>query len=102
MARGFLKVLCTVLVLDSVDLYVQDNASQTITFTSNAPIHPSIGNTYTAVATSSASAGLPVTLSIDATSKGICSIAGSTVTFTAAGNCIIDANQAGGSDGGIP
>src|SRR5437588_85605 len=67
---------------------------QTITFTSTAPSGAIVGGpTYTVTAT--ASSGLPVSLSIDATSTGICTISGSTVSFTAAGACTIDADQAG-------
>jgi Polysaccharide deacetylase len=66
---------------------------QTITFTSTPPAHPvASGFPYTVSAT--ASSGLPVTLTTDATSAG-CSLSGATVTFTATGTCIVDANQAG-------
>ena len=37
---------------------------------------------------------MPVTLTLDGGSAG-CSLSGSTVSFTAAGTCVIDANQAG-------
>src|SRR6185295_7675746 len=68
--------------------------NQTITFTSTAPAGASVaGPTYTVTAT--ASSGLPVTFTIDATATGVCSIAGSTVSFIGAGTCVIDANQAG-------
>ena len=40
-----------------------------------------------------ASSGLPVDLSI--LSPSICSLAGTTVTMIASGNCVIDAQQAG-------
>jgi hypothetical protein len=67
---------------------------QSITFTSTPPTNAAInGNTYTVAAT--ASSGLPVTYSIDATSAAVCSIAGSTVSFIGEGTCIINANQAG-------
>jgi hypothetical protein len=69
-------------------------SSQTITFTSSPPATPTVGGaTYTVTAT--ATSGLPVTFTIDATATSVCSIAGSTVSFTAAGTCVIDANQAG-------
>src|SRR5205085_2663556 len=42
-----------------------------------------------------ASSGLPVSLTIDPAASSICTISGSTVSFTAAGTCTIDANQAG-------
>ncbi len=66
---------------------------QTISFTSTAPLHPvANGLPYTVSATASSS--LPVALTLDASSAG-CSLSGSTVSFTAAGTCVIDANQAG-------
>jgi uncharacterized repeat protein (TIGR01451 family) len=68
--------------------------SQTIAFTSSAPVGATIGGTYTP--TASATSGLPVALTIDAVSSGICSINGSgLVSFAAAGTCTIAANQAG-------
>jgi hypothetical protein len=40
--------------------------------------------------------GNPVVFSVDAASgPGVCTVSGTTVTYTAAGNCVIDANQAG-------
>ena len=66
---------------------------QSISFTSTAPLHPvANGLPYTVSAT--ASSGLPVALTLDGGSSG-CSLSGSTVTFTAVGTCVIDANQAG-------
>jgi hypothetical protein len=68
---------------------------QTITFTSS-PSNPVVGTTYTVSAVGGGS-GNPVTFSIDVSSTaGACSIAGSTVTFSAVGTCVVDANQAGG------
>ncbi|HEY7872619.1 MAG TPA: hypothetical protein VIC31_07865 [Rudaea sp.] len=68
--------------------------NQTITFTSTAPAGATVGGaTYTVTAT--ASSGLTVTLTIDASASSVCSISGSTVSFTDVGNCVIDANQAG-------
>ena len=70
------------------------SSTQSIDFTSTAPSGASAGGpTYTASAT--ASSGLTVVFSADATSAGICTVSGSTVTFVAAGTCTIDANQAG-------
>ncbi len=41
----------------------------------------------------------PVTFTVDASSgKGVCSLTGSTVSYTGVGNCVIDANQAGNID----
>ena len=68
--------------------------SQTITFTSTAPVGATVGGaTYTATAT--ATSGLPVTLTIDPSASAVCSISGSTVSFIGIGTCVIDANQAG-------
>ena len=67
--------------------------TQKISFTSTAPAHPIVnGFPYTVAA--SASSGLPVTLTLDGSSTG-CTLAGATVSFSAAGTCVIDANQAG-------
>jgi hypothetical protein len=67
---------------------------QVITFTSSVPSSPTVGGTYVVSATGGAS-GNAVTFSIDAAStKGACTIAGSTVSLTGAGTCVIDANQA--------
>jgi len=69
-------------------------ANQTITFTSAAPAAAKVnGPTYNVTAT--ASSGLPVSFTIDVSAAAVCSISGSTVSFTAAGTCVIDANQAG-------
>jgi len=71
--------------------------SQTISFTSTAPAGATVaGPTYTVSAT--ATSGLPVTLTIDATATSVCSIAGSTVSFQSVGTCVIDANQAGNAN----
>ena len=67
--------------------------SQTITFTSKAPTKTAPGGTYAVTAT--ASSGLPVTFTIDPAAASVCSISGSTITFTAVGTCVVDANQAG-------
>lgn len=70
-------------------------ASQVISFTSTPPANPMVGGTYSVAATGGAS-GNPVTFSIDAASTAnACTIAGNVVSFTGAGNCIVDANQAG-------
>jgi len=66
---------------------------QTITFTSTNPSPVEIGDPdYTPTAT--ASSGLTVALSLDATSSG-CTFGSGMVSYTAAGTCVIDANQAG-------
>ena len=67
--------------------------SQTITFTSSAPGSASAGGaTYTPAAT--ASSALAVTITLDASSSG-CSLNAGVVSFTSAGSCVLDANQAG-------
>ncbi|HVH34973.1 MAG TPA: hypothetical protein VM847_12785, partial [Tahibacter sp.] len=71
--------------------------SQTISFTTTAPTTAAIGGaSYTVAAT--ASSGLPVTLSIDASATSVCTLTGSSVTFEHAGTCVINANQAGNAD----
>ncbi len=67
---------------------------QSITFTSTAPAGAVAGgSTYTVTAT--ASSGLAVALSPDVASAGVCTVSGSTVSFTGSGTCSIDANQSG-------
>jgi hypothetical protein len=70
--------------------------AQVITFTSTMPTSATVGGaTYTVTAT--ASSGLLVTLSLDIASSG-CTLSGSMVTFTSAGTCKIDADQAGNAN----
>ena len=78
-------------VQQSFDL---DPGTQSITFTSTPPNPAVVGGTYTVTASGGGS-GNPVTFSIDPSANGSCSISGATVTFVAAGTCVIDANQAG-------
>jgi len=67
---------------------------QSITFTSTAPSSATVGGTtYTVSAI--ASSGLAVVFSADATSAGVCTVSGSTVTPVGTGTCTIDANQPG-------
>jgi hypothetical protein len=69
--------------------------SQLITFTSSPPDVPTVaGPTYPVSA--SATSGLPVLLSSGTPS--VCAMEGSTVSFTTAGTCTIDANQPGNSN----
>lgn len=69
--------------------------SQVITFTSSAPSAASVdGPAYIVVA--SASSGLGVSLASGTPS--VCSLEGTTVSFTAVGTCTIDASQAGDAD----
>jgi serine/threonine-protein kinase len=65
---------------------------QTISFT--PPASGTVGGSATLSATGGGS-GNPVVFSVDSASAGVCSVSGSTVTYTAAGSCVIDANQAG-------
>jgi hypothetical protein len=66
--------------------------SQSITFTSTAPSNATVaGPTYTATAT--ASSGLPVTFS--SATPGVCTNNGAVFTFIAAGQCTVNADQAG-------
>ncbi len=76
----------------SASIPVHVSVTQTITFTTTPPTAGRVGGTYTVQAT--ASSGLTVAITLDATSTG-CTISGAVVTFTAAGTCVIDANQAG-------
>jgi hypothetical protein len=63
----------------------------------SAPATGYVGKTFTPTATSTS--GLPVTLTLDATSTG-CSFSGGVVSFTAPGVCVINANQPG--NGTVP
>ncbi|HEY5110994.1 MAG TPA: fibronectin type III domain-containing protein, partial [Acidimicrobiales bacterium] len=65
-------------------------AAQSITFTSTPPATPIVGSSYTVSATAPGGA---VTFSLDSSSQG-CSLSGSTVTFNAAGTCVVDASVA--------
>ena len=66
--------------------------AQTITFTSTDPTPVNVAQTY--APTAIASSGLPVTITLDGSSRG-CSLAGGVVTFNWPGTCVIDVNQAG-------
>jgi len=72
--------------------------TQTISFT--APASGTVGGSATLSATGGGS-GNPVVFSVDASSgSGVCNVSGvngSTVNYTGAGSCVIDANQAGGN-----
>ncbi len=76
--------------------------AQAISFTSTPPASPVPGDVYMVIASGGAS-GNPVVFAIAPSSTAVCSMPSSTaiptrpgiVTFTAAGNCVIDANQAG-------
>jgi hypothetical protein len=74
------------MIIPVIQLY-----SQTITLT--APSTAVVGTNVTLSAT--ATSGLAVTFSV--VQNGTCSLSGSVVTFVAAGNCSISANQSGNS-----
>jgi hypothetical protein len=66
---------------------------QTIHFTTSGPTDAQVGDgTYTPAAT--ATSGLSVTITLDATSAG-CALALGVVSFTSNGTCVLDANQSG-------
>ena len=67
--------------------------AQSISFT--APATGYVGESATLTATGGGS-GNPVVFSVDSSSgSGVCTVSGDTVSYTAAGSCVIDANQAG-------
>jgi len=71
-----------------------NQASQTITFTTNAPASAEYGSSFTVAATGGAS-GNPVVF----TSSGSCSNVGATYTMTSgSGTCSVIANQAGNTN----
>lgn len=73
-------------------------ATQSISFTSTAPTTAVVGgSTYTVTATGGGS-GNAVTFTIDSSASSVCSISGSTVSFTGAGSCVVNANQASSSN----
>jgi len=65
-----------------------------VTFTTTPPAVASVGATYPVAAVGGPS-GQPVVLSVDPAATSVCALVRSTVTFGAAGSCVIDANQAG-------
>ena len=69
-------------------------ASQTISFTSSPPSGPIVGDPDYVVS-ASATSGLAVNFSAAASSAGICTVSGSTVSFVAAGTCTVNADQGG-------
>lgn len=68
-------------------------SGQTIAFTSTPPAAPAVGAGPYAVS-ANATSGLAVVFSLDPSSTG-CALAGTSVTFPAAGTCRINANQPG-------
>ncbi|HEV7585483.1 MAG TPA: hypothetical protein VGO14_06860 [Solirubrobacteraceae bacterium] len=80
--------------LEVKQVFAVGRGSQTIGFTSAPPTGATVGGAGY-LASAGASSGLPVTLSIDGASAGVCTLAGSAVRFVGAGPCVIDANQGG-------
>lgn len=72
--------------------------SQTISFTSTAPVNATLDSSvYTP--TASATSGLPVAITVDSSSASVCSIDGSgNLSYLAAGTCTLNANQSGDAD----
>jgi hypothetical protein len=68
-------------------------ATQSIAFTTQPPKSVRSGSRYAVKARSTS--GLSVSLTIDRSSRGVCSIASGTVTFSKKGTCVIDGNQSG-------
>ena len=66
---------------------------QSISFT--APASGTAGGSA-ALSAAGGGSGSPVVFSVDSSGgPGVCTVSGTTVTYTAAGSCVIDANQAG-------
>ena len=93
--NGTYTITATATGLTSATFAEANKSNQTITFTSTAPGNATVGGaTYTPTAT--ASSGLAVTITVDASSAAVCSInGGGVVSFTGSGTCTLDANQAG-------
>jgi serine/threonine-protein kinase len=71
----------------------QPRPAQSITFA--VPAAAAAGGSAALSATGGGS-GNPVVFTVDpASGPGVCTVSGTTVTYTAAGTCVIDANQAG-------
>ncbi|MDQ5820826.1 MAG: hypothetical protein M3540_05245, partial [Actinomycetota bacterium] len=66
---------------------------QSINFTSTPPALTLVGGTYSVSA--STSSGLPASFSAGPSSTGVCTVAGSLVSFIGQGACTVDADQAG-------
>lgn len=72
-------------------------AGQTVSFTSAAPSAATYGGaTYTPTATTAS--GLAPTITVDASSAGVCTLSEGAVSFIGVGTCTLDANQAGNAD----
>ena len=73
--------------------FVDRPQPQVITFTST-PVDATYGGIYTPTATGGQS-GNPVIFSPDPATASVCTVSGSTVTFTGTGWCVLTASQAG-------
>jgi hypothetical protein len=64
---------------------------------------PSSGAVWSSAGLSAISGGSgnPVVFSVAAASGRVCRVSGTTVTYTASGRCVIDANQAGDGSYGV-
>ncbi|WP_406830172.1 Ig-like domain repeat protein [Pedococcus sp. KACC 23699] len=67
---------------------------QSVTFTTTSPTTPLTGGRYDVAAAGGAS-GNPVTITVDPSTAGNCTLDGGTVTFTHASDCVLVASQAG-------
>jgi hypothetical protein len=68
--------------------------AQTIMFTSTPPANAAVGGSYD-VSAAGGPSSRPIVFSVALSSSSVCSIAGAHVTFTGAGSCVIQADQAG-------
>jgi hypothetical protein len=75
-------------------VFVVTAANQGVTFTSTAPTNATVGGSAYSP-TASATSGLPVAVTVDPASAGVCSDVSNSVTFQNAGTCTLDANQGG-------
>jgi protocatechuate 3,4-dioxygenase beta subunit len=71
--------------------------SQTISFTSSAPLNAAVGGT-TYLPVAQASSFLSVLLAADPSSQGVCTLSAGVVSFIGAGTCTVDATQSGNSN----
>jgi hypothetical protein len=89
------KDLAAGLEKDWADSFALALPPQSVGFDSTPPSPAYTGATY-ALAAHGGPSGKPITFGVDPSSTtGACTIAGSVVTFHAAGSCVIDADQAG-------
>ncbi len=67
--------------------------SQVITVVPPSTTTPSVGGSV--ALSSTASSGLPVTYAVDPAAAGVCTLTGTTLTFTSVGTCVVDLSQPG-------